>query len=225
MIPLMFLWLVAQSPPAPLLRGAVEAQGGALRLVLRNLDAERDFNGVARVSLGDGPRPREAAPVTVALRPEEERSFALDGAGSGSYTMLIYDERGTLRFIHGGTLGPVKPAAAAPPPPRPEPEVPAPPVENEVRVSMRRAAADPGKTTLVFEVTSRQPLGQVVMTLRGSGINETRQAVFGEESGTIPFVVPSELDDPLFTYELKDQVGRTLAVGQSNLRRVPEAKP
>ena len=107
----------------PLLHGTVESRDGQLQLVVQNLDGRRTFKGLARVTIDDGKRQNEAAPVPLTLRPDEEHAFPLTASLiNGNYTMVIYDDQGAVQIIRGAPIGTGLPpssktAGSAPSPP------------------------------------------------------------------------------------------------------------
>jgi len=212
---------VAPELGPPLLHGVVESRNGQLQLVVQNLDARQPFKGRASVTIDDGKRLNEAAPVLLALRPDEELSFPLNAPQvNGNYTMVIYDERGAVRIIRGAPIGTGLPqsktAGLAPssPPPALLPQ-------NDISIVPRQIAATSENITLEFEITSQRPLGYITLTLRvGGAYTQPQRAVLTATQGRIPFLVPTRLPESAFTYELKDDSERVLLTGEDDLRRL-----
>jgi hypothetical protein len=221
--------VAGEAPPAPVLepeapdlspprlRGVVETRNGQLQLVVHNQDPRRHFKGLARVSLGDAQSQSEAAPVPLALRPNEERSFPLVGApaGGSNYTMTIFDEAGAVRLMRGASIG-FNASASRAKAPEPEP----PPQANDITIVPRQIAATSENITLEFEITSQRPLGYVSLVLRAGNLTDIKRAVLSSTQGRIPFLVPVRIADTVFSYELKDDQDQILVSGEDDLRRL-----
>jgi hypothetical protein len=213
----------------PLLRGVIESNNGQLQLRLQNLDARQSFKGVARVTLGEGQQQSEAAPVQVALQPNEERIFFLTPTQirSGSYTMMVYDAEGAVRLIRGASLGPGSGSAPRVLHAPEEPAVAAagPPAENDITVVPRQIGATPENVTIEFEITSQRPLGYVSLLLHAANLTDVRRAVLTTTNGRIPFLVPVRGTETTFSYELRDDSDRVLVSGEDDLRRLAQNRP
>jgi hypothetical protein len=98
------------------LQGAIEMRGGRMFMTLRNIDPDRVFSGVARVSLTDDQKQQDVTPINVTLLPDKEVSFPLDDATltDGGWILMVYDLNGAARLIRGASLGPPKAPAQAP---------------------------------------------------------------------------------------------------------------
>lgn len=100
-------------------------------MTLRNVDTDRVFSGVARISLTDDQKQEDVTPINVTLLPDKETSFPLDDATltNGAWVLMVYDLNGVARMIRGASFTPPKKPAQAPDPsdstePAPAPEVP-----------------------------------------------------------------------------------------------------
>jgi hypothetical protein len=104
--------------PPPRLQGALEMRGGRVWMTLRNIDTDRVFSGVARISLTDDQNQEDVTPVNVTLLPDKETSFPLDGATltNGAWILMVYDLNGVARMIRGASFAPPKRAAQTPEP-------------------------------------------------------------------------------------------------------------
>jgi hypothetical protein len=98
------------------LQGSIEMRGGRMFMTLRNIDPERVFSGVARVSLSDDQRQQDVTPINVTLLPDKEVMFPLDEATltDGGWILMVYDLSGAARLIRGASLAPPKAPAQAP---------------------------------------------------------------------------------------------------------------
>jgi hypothetical protein len=85
-------------------------------MTLRNVDPDRVFSGVARVSLTDDQRQQDVTPINVTLLPDKEVMFPLDEATltDGGWILMVYDLNGAARLIRGASLAPPKAPAQAP---------------------------------------------------------------------------------------------------------------
>src|SRR5262245_5769966 len=98
------------------LQGSIEMRGGRMFMTLRNVDPERVFSGVARVSLTDDQRQQDVTPINVTLLPDKEMTFPLDEATltDGGWILMVYDLNGAARLIRGVTPAPPKAPGQAP---------------------------------------------------------------------------------------------------------------
>jgi hypothetical protein len=102
------LSVLSSGPTAqPRLRGSVEMSNGQMAIVLTNLDRQRPFNGIARVTLNDGKNERDSIQVAIDLQPSEEKIFPLSGAStpSGDSMLMVYDERRKVQLIRSAPFG------------------------------------------------------------------------------------------------------------------------
>jgi hypothetical protein len=85
-------------------------------MTLRNIDPDRVFSGVARVSLSDEQRQQDVTPINVTLLPDKEVMFPLDEATltDGGWILMVYDLNGAARLIRGASPAPPKAPAQAP---------------------------------------------------------------------------------------------------------------
>ncbi len=98
------------------LQGSIEMRGGRMFMTLRNVDPEKVFSGVARVSLTDDQKQQDVTPINVTLLPDKEVMFPLDEATltDGGWILMVYDLNGAARLIRGASLAPPKAPAPAP---------------------------------------------------------------------------------------------------------------
>lgn len=98
---------------APRLQGRVEMLNGQLVLKLRNLDEERGFTGLARITLSDDRHSNDVAPLQFNLPPDTEQIFPVSEAAKDgdSWMLMVYDDGGAMRLLRGASLG-QKPAAS-----------------------------------------------------------------------------------------------------------------
>jgi cell division septation protein DedD len=98
------------------LQGSIEMRGGRMYMTLRNVDPERVFSGVARVSLTDDQKQQDVTPINVTLLPDKEVMFPLDEATltDGGWILMVYDLNGAARLIRGASPAPPKAPAQAP---------------------------------------------------------------------------------------------------------------
>ncbi|MCI0664068.1 MAG: hypothetical protein L0220_23680 [Acidobacteria bacterium] len=101
----------------PKLQGVVEMIGGRLMMRVRNLDQQKSFSGVARVTLSDDKQLSEVPPQSLVLQPNEEVAIPVDETrmSSGEWMLMVYDERQAVRLIRSAPFG--QRAASTPPPP------------------------------------------------------------------------------------------------------------
>lgn len=91
----------------PRLQGWVEMANGRLVMKLRNLDQERSFAGVARVTLNDERHSDEIAPLQFNLPPDSEQVFPVNETArdGDSWMLMVFDEGGAMRLLRGASLG------------------------------------------------------------------------------------------------------------------------
>jgi hypothetical protein len=102
------LSVVSSGPTAPpRLKGSVEMRNGQLVIVLTNLDNQRTFNGIARVTLNEGKNERDSVQLAIDMQPSEEKIFPLNEAStlSGDSILTVYDERRKVQLIRGAPFG------------------------------------------------------------------------------------------------------------------------
>jgi hypothetical protein len=102
------------SPPR--LQGSIEMRGGRMWMTLRNADSDRDFSGVARISLSEDLKQEDVTPINITLLPEKETAFPLEDATltNGAWILMVYDQNGAARLIRGASFVPPKAPAQAP---------------------------------------------------------------------------------------------------------------
>jgi hypothetical protein len=85
-------------------------------MTLRNIDPERGFSGVARISLSDDNKQQDVTPIQFTLPPDREASFPVNEATltDGAWILMVYDQNGAARLIRGDSLAPHKAPAQAP---------------------------------------------------------------------------------------------------------------
>jgi hypothetical protein len=100
----------------PRLQGSIEMRGGRMFMTLRNIDPERGFSGVARISLSDDSKQQDVTPIQFTLPPDREASFPVNEATltDGAWILMVYDQNGAARLIRGDSLAPRKAPAQAP---------------------------------------------------------------------------------------------------------------
>jgi SPOR domain len=93
--------------PGPRLRGVVEMNNGQMVLKLRNLDQQRSFSGLARLTLSDDNATNDIAPVPVELGPEEEQVVPINDVkrASGDLMLMVYDQRQAVQLIRSVPFG------------------------------------------------------------------------------------------------------------------------
>lgn len=99
---------------APRLQASAEMRNGQLVMRIRNLDADRPFSGIARVSISDDRKSNDLAPMKFDVSPEDEILVPINEtvAAGDDWMLMVYDEGGALRMIRGQTIG-QKPAPVA----------------------------------------------------------------------------------------------------------------
>lgn len=95
----------------PRLQGVIEMREGRMWMKLRNLDADRSFSGMARITLSDERNQQDVAPRQFTLPPDSEESFPVDEAtmAPANWILMVYDERGVARLVRGASLAPKQP--------------------------------------------------------------------------------------------------------------------
>jgi sporulation related protein len=93
--------------PGPRLRGVIEMNDGQMVLRLRNLDQERSFSGLARLTLTDDNDTSDITPVPIELNPEEEKVVPINDVkrASGDLMLMVYDQRQTVQLIRSVPFG------------------------------------------------------------------------------------------------------------------------
>jgi hypothetical protein len=84
----------------PRLQGSIEMRGGRMYMTLRNVDPEKGFSGVARISLSDDNRQQDVTPIKFTLPPDREASFPVNEATltDGAWILMVYDQNGAARL-------------------------------------------------------------------------------------------------------------------------------
>jgi SPOR domain len=96
--------------PGPRLRSVVEMNEGQMVLKLRNLDQQRSFSGLARLTLSDDSNANgtsDIAPVPIELGPEEEKIVPINDVknASGDLMLMVYDQRQAVQLIRSVPIG------------------------------------------------------------------------------------------------------------------------
>lgn len=91
----------------PRLRGVLEMNNGQMVLKLRNLDQQKSFSGVARLTLSDDNNTDDIAPVPIELNPEEEKVVPINDVkrAYGDLMLMVYDQRQTVQLIRNVPFG------------------------------------------------------------------------------------------------------------------------
>lgn len=94
----------------PSLQGSIEMRGGKMMMILRNIDTDRVFSGVARISLSDDQKQEDVTPINVTLLPDKETTISVDEATltNGGWVLMVYDQNGVARMIRGASFAPPK---------------------------------------------------------------------------------------------------------------------
>jgi hypothetical protein len=108
----------------PKLQGLLEMRDGQMLMRLKNLDLQRGFSGVARITLSDDKQNNDIAPMAIELRPNEERVVPINEARMeyGDWMLMVYDENQAVRLIRSAPFGqrPETMVASAQPQAQPE---------------------------------------------------------------------------------------------------------
>ncbi|HMV49222.1 MAG TPA: hypothetical protein PKD31_15810, partial [Blastocatellia bacterium] len=99
----------------PRLQATSELRNGQLIMKLRNLDTERAFTGVARITINDDKNSNEVRPQQFNLPPDVEIELPLEDpvAMGSNWMLMVFDEKNALRLVRGATIG-TKPLAGSP---------------------------------------------------------------------------------------------------------------
>ncbi len=99
----------------PRLQGVIEMREGRMFMKLRNLDSDRSFTGMARITLSDEKNQQDVAPMQFTIAPDKEELFPVDEATlvDGNWILMVYDERGSARLVRGASLAKPAPQNAA----------------------------------------------------------------------------------------------------------------
>ncbi len=136
----------------PRLQGSIEMRDGRMWMTLRNIDSDRSFTGLARVSLSDDKNQQDVTPMPITLAPDKEESFPVDEAKfkDGAWTLMVFDQNGAARLIRG---------ASFPAPPKPG-EVPGAPKSPNSPTPVEQDPATqgpPSYVTGVYDATWARP--------------------------------------------------------------------
>lgn len=110
---------------SPRLSGSVEMRDGRLVMILKNLDRQRAFNGLASVTLNDGKIENYITPVVVNLQPSEEKLVPLDDPSKpyGDSVLVVYDVKRAVQLIRSVPFGNRPNVTKTNQQPIPEPEI------------------------------------------------------------------------------------------------------
>lgn len=99
----------------PRLQATSELRNGQLIMKLRNLDTERAFTGVARITINDDKNSNEVKPQQFNLPPDVEIELPIEDpvAMGSNWMLMVFDESNALRLVRGATIG-TKPVAGSP---------------------------------------------------------------------------------------------------------------
>lgn len=89
------------------LQATSELRNGQLIMKLRNLDSERSFTGVARVTLSDDKNSSEVRPMQFILPPDAEVVLPIEDpvAMGSNWMLMVFDENKIMRLLRGETVG------------------------------------------------------------------------------------------------------------------------
>jgi hypothetical protein len=87
-----------------------------------------------------------------------------------------------------------------------------------VRVAPRQIAVTTESVTMEFEISAARALGYITVVMRAGNYADERHALMSTPNGRVPFLVPAAETKGPFTYEVKDESGRSLASGAGNFQ-------
>ncbi len=89
------------------LQATSELRNGQLIMKLRNLDSERSFTGVARVTLSDDRNSNEVRPMQFNLPPDAEVELPIEDpvAMGSNWMLMVFDENKVMRLLRGESVG------------------------------------------------------------------------------------------------------------------------
>ena len=235
---LLFAQTHSRAHPRPSLTASLESSGSQYLLSLDNTSAQ-EFQGHARISLGQESDQREAGRLAIHLQPNESKSLLLSASASGShYTLQIFDQRDTLIFYKVAPLRPavdgtlnnlerVTLSATATVAPTtvsvktPAPVTEAPPLAPEIQLKARLVAGaqDNDPFVLAFDITAAQTLLNANLELtigkakQSKPVNLNKQAV-------VEFKLPEFLETNQIGYKLTRKDGSVATEGTTNLDRL-----
>jgi SPOR domain len=98
---------VGDLSPGPRLRSVIEMNNGQMVLKLRNLDQQKSFSGLARLTLSDDSDTNDIAPVAIELGPEEEKVVPINDVkrAYGDLMLMVYDQRQAVQLIRSVQFG------------------------------------------------------------------------------------------------------------------------
>ncbi len=164
--------------PQPRLQGFVEMRSGRMYVTLRNVDTERGFSGVARISLSDDQRQQDVTPIQVALPPDREVSFPVNEATltNGAWILMVYDQNGAARLIRGASLAP----------PKAQPQTPG--ATDSTTIVDQAQQAPPSYVTGVYDATAwTQPqIPPEVQNIETQGVQVVETAPGDAQNGVGP---------------------------------------
>ncbi len=91
----------------PRLQATSELRNGQLIMKLRNLDTERTFTGLARITINDDKNSNEVRPQQFNLPPDVEIELPIEDpvAMGSNWMLMVFDEKNALRLVRGATIG------------------------------------------------------------------------------------------------------------------------
>lgn len=174
------------------LQATAELSNGQLVMKLRNLDSERSFTGMARVTLSDDRNSNEISPLPFNLAPDTEIVLPINDpvAAGSSWMLMVFDEGNALRLVRGASVG-QKPAAAAQqntPTPSDQFTPSAPPYITGVYDATGSPAVPPGMIP-PNELLNTSSKG----AMDGSSISQPPASVAGPEAPTQLTITPRQI--------------------------------
>lgn len=89
---------------------------------------------------------------------------------------------------------------------------------GQVRVAPRQIAVTTESITMEFEISSPRALGYITVVMRAGNYLDERHALMSTPNGRVPFLVPATETKGPFTFEVKDEAGRSLAAGTGSFQ-------
>jgi hypothetical protein len=208
---------------SPAITGEVERVGARVQLVLTNPSDTREFQGVAKVSVGLSAE--VATQLAIKLAPNETRSFPLkiSETSGDQYSLAVYNQTGAVVLYK---IAQVKTTAGSGTAPR---QAPTPKKSsNEVRVDAQLtrgvASQDAELPTpeqvepfiLTFKIESDTPVKDASFALNAKDF-QRRQQITVEGRASLEFKLPETLSERKLSYKLTSVTGQTLASDEVDL--------
>lgn len=89
---------------------------------------------------------------------------------------------------------------------------------GQVRVAPRQIAVTTESVTMEFEISAPRALGYITVQMRAGNYVDERHALMSTPNGRVPFLVPAAETKGPFTFEVKDEAGRSLAGGTGSFQ-------